>query len=192
MFYDLYQASCEKDITDFPLCQCSNIGKYGLLWLILTPFPLKIIKNLKNTINIALSFKNMENSDMGVKKRYGERIRTIRGSLTQAEFGKIIGKSATSVSEYELEDTEPDMETWIKIADYSKTTIDWLMRGIKSDTLKDNEEKKLVHTYREMEKLDPKVAERYKKLGEFELGEIKETEKDPPTRKSKDVRHKKG
>lgn len=157
-----------------------------------TSFPLKFIKNRKNTINIALSFKKLQNYAMNVKKGYGQRIKDIRGSLTQTAFGSIIDKSPTSISEYELEDTEPDISTWIKIADYGNKTLDWLLRGENTETLKDKKEKDLINTWREMEKLDPKVAERYKRYGDYELKEIKKEMKDPPSRKSKTLRHKAG
>jgi transcriptional regulator with XRE-family HTH domain len=58
----------------------------------------------------------------------GERIRKIRGELTQGEFAGRLGVQAPTISRYES-GRIPDEEMLRKIADFGKTTIEWLLRG---------------------------------------------------------------
>jgi transcriptional regulator with XRE-family HTH domain len=57
-----------------------------------------------------------------------ERIKKVRGELTQAEFAAKLGVQAATVSMYES-GRIPDDEMLIKIADFGKTTMEWLLRG---------------------------------------------------------------
>jgi transcriptional regulator with XRE-family HTH domain len=59
----------------------------------------------------------------------GNRIRRVRGDLSQEEFGKIlggVGKSA--VSRYEA-GRVPDVGTLKMIADHGGVTVEWLLQG---------------------------------------------------------------
>lgn len=58
----------------------------------------------------------------------GERIKKIRGSLTQTEFGKIFGVNQNTVSRWESGSIS-DEETLKRIAEYGGVSIDWLLRG---------------------------------------------------------------
>jgi transcriptional regulator with XRE-family HTH domain len=58
----------------------------------------------------------------------GDRIKEIRGELSQGEFGKQIGVQAPAISKYE-KGRVPDVETLKKIADYGKVTVEWLLSG---------------------------------------------------------------
>ena len=48
-------------------------------------------------------------------------------NLSQSELAKIIGVSQKSISDYEKQKTQPDIETLIKLADYFHTTIDYIL-----------------------------------------------------------------
>jgi len=56
----------------------------------------------------------------------GERIRKIRGDLSQTTFGKILGVTAAAVSRYEA-GRIPDEDIRKKIAEFGKVTDDWLL-----------------------------------------------------------------
>jgi len=58
----------------------------------------------------------------------GNRIREIRGKLSQEEFGKQIGVKAPAISKYER-GRVPDVETLKKIANYGKVPVEWLLYG---------------------------------------------------------------
>ncbi|MCD6170637.1 MAG: helix-turn-helix transcriptional regulator [Candidatus Latescibacteria bacterium] len=62
------------------------------------------------------------------KIRVGKRIRQIRGSLTQDQFGKIIGVSKVCISNYER-GRIPQAHILAKVAHFGHTTIDWLLTG---------------------------------------------------------------
>lgn len=50
-----------------------------------------------------------------------------KNKLTQAEAGKIIGKSGTGYGHYETGVNEPDINSLIKLADFYKVTLDELV-----------------------------------------------------------------
>ena len=58
----------------------------------------------------------------------GERIRKIRGELTQGEFAGRLGVQAPTISRYES-GRIPDEEMLRRISNFGKTTIEWLLRG---------------------------------------------------------------
>ena len=62
------------------------------------------------------------------KLAVGKRIRQIRGDLRQVEFGRIIGASKVSVSNYER-GRIPQVDILAKIAWIGHTTIDRLLTG---------------------------------------------------------------
>ena len=62
------------------------------------------------------------------KLAVGKRIRQIRGDLRQVEFGRIIGASKVSVSNYER-GRIPQVDILAKIARIGHTTIDRLLTG---------------------------------------------------------------
>lgn len=59
----------------------------------------------------------------------GERIRRLRDEreLTQAEFGKLFGVAANTVSQWENRVNEPDAEVLVRIAEQFKVSVDWLI-----------------------------------------------------------------
>ena len=58
-----------------------------------------------------------------------QRIREIRGSLTQTVFGRIIGKTQGSVQKYEKGTILPDEDVLKKIADHGGVTVEYLLHG---------------------------------------------------------------
>ena len=57
------------------------------------------------------------------------RIRDLREDkdLKQAELGEMLGISQKTISDYEIEKTEPTKEIWIKLAQYFNVTTDYIM-----------------------------------------------------------------
>ena len=51
----------------------------------------------------------------------------INSGLNQTEFAKKFGLSQATYSNYENESTQPDFQTLIKIADYYKISLDYLL-----------------------------------------------------------------
>lgn len=58
-----------------------------------------------------------------------ERIRKIRGELTQKDFGEIIQVKQATVYKYEKGMALPGDEALKKIADFGKVTVEWLLHG---------------------------------------------------------------
>lgn len=59
----------------------------------------------------------------------GQRIRMVRGKLTQTEFAKVLGVYKQNyISRYER-GRVPSPDLLIKIADHGRVTLDWLLTG---------------------------------------------------------------
>ncbi len=59
----------------------------------------------------------------------GQRIRMVRGRLTQTDFAKVLGVYKQNyISRYER-GRVPSPELLIKIADHGRVSIDWLLTG---------------------------------------------------------------
>ncbi len=66
---------------------------------------------------------------------FGERLRRLRKDcdVTQSQLAEIIGVVPSAIGKYErLESSYPSVEALIKIADYFKVSIDYLLRGVKT------------------------------------------------------------
>lgn len=61
----------------------------------------------------------------------GQRIRTIRKTLdlTQAEFAKRLRISSSTVSSYEIGDSQPSIEVLTKLSKIGNVSFDWLLAG---------------------------------------------------------------
>lgn len=70
----------------------------------------------------------------------GERIRKIRGSMSQEKFGDMLGVNRTTVGSWEIGRHEPDLDLLIKIAQFGNVSMDWLTGFI---TDKDFEQERL-------------------------------------------------
>ncbi len=61
----------------------------------------------------------------------GDRIRHIRGSFTQSEFGQRVGVSQAAIARYEA-GRVPKGRTLLRIAEIGQTSIDWILTGQES------------------------------------------------------------
>ncbi len=68
-----------------------------------------------------------------LRKAIGQRIRFIRGKMTQAQFGSLFGKSQDSICAYEKGLVFPPLDVLIMIADYARAPLEWLIRGDVTD-----------------------------------------------------------
>ena len=63
------------------------------------------------------------------KSQVGQRIRAIRGKMNQTDFARTIGvRKQNYVSRYE-HGRIPNPELLVRIANYGKVTVDWLLTG---------------------------------------------------------------
>jgi transcriptional regulator with XRE-family HTH domain len=58
-----------------------------------------------------------------------DRIKRIRGGLTQNDFGKLIGVTQGTVQKYEKGECLPSEEVQRKIAEYGGITVEWLLHA---------------------------------------------------------------
>lgn len=95
----------------------------------------------------------------------GNRIKEIRKSLNQRQedFAKNLSTNYGSVSDWERNKTQPNVETLVKIAHLGEKSLDWLLTGeeIKS---KDSKDKKTLELLKAFEKLS---SERKEKVVEY-------------------------
>lgn len=86
------------------------------------------------------------------------RIKDLRTDIdmTQEELAQIISVTRATLSDYEVEKTEPKKDIWIKLAKYFNVSIDYLM-GATNNPTKENltddltsEEVKKLKEYKEM------------------------------------------
>lgn len=61
--------------------------------------------------------------------KLAQNITTLRGSLTQAEFGKLFGVGDQTVSNWEKDRRTPPIEKLIKMAQMFDVSLDWLITG---------------------------------------------------------------
>lgn len=64
-----------------------------------------------------------------VKSEIGARIKKARGRNNQREFAKILGFSSSYLSEVESGKTKPSLELLVKISQYTKHNLHWLVTG---------------------------------------------------------------
>lgn len=86
------------------------------------------------------------------------RIKDLRedADMKQAELAKIINVTQATLSDYEVEKTEPKKDVWIKLAEFFNVSVDYLM-GKTNNPSTDN--------FTEgMEEEDIKELEKYKEL----------------------------
>jgi len=66
-------------------------------------------------------------------KTLGERIRFLRGDMTQTEFADILRIKQAMISRYESDKETPSPRVLLRIGQFSNRTIEWLLTG--QDTL---------------------------------------------------------
>jgi transcriptional regulator with XRE-family HTH domain len=70
--------------------------------------------------------------DKGKKKdpkTLGERIRYLRGDMTQSEFADILRIKQAMISRYEANKETPSPKVLLRIAQFSNRSIEWLLTG---------------------------------------------------------------
>lgn len=79
--------------------------------------------------------------------------------VSQQQLADVIGTSQQSVNKYENHNVEPDISTLIKVADYFKTSIDYLVghtlpeeQNIIEEVEPTKEEATLIRKYRRLSK----------------------------------------
>ena len=68
----------------------------------------------------------------GMKKEprtRGERIRQLRGDMTQAEFADAVAIKQAMISRYEASKETPSPKVLLRIAQFSGTSIEWILTG---------------------------------------------------------------
>ena len=88
-------------------------------------------------------------------------LKTLRKNekMTQIDVAKLLNIAKSTYSGYELETSEPNLETLIKLADYYGVTLDYLVgREFKNEVgyLTDNE-KKLLQNYRSLNEENKRI-----------------------------------
>ena len=71
---------------------------------------------------------NKKYPDFGIILRVSERIRKIRGNMTQKMFAEMLGVKQNAISRYES-GRIPDLKTLNTIAAIGNVTVEWLLRG---------------------------------------------------------------
>lgn len=71
----------------------------------------------------------MGNRSKNLSTFFGKQIRKLRDEqgLTQIQIGEIVNKSDSAVRMWELEKSEPDIQTLLILADYFKVSVDYLL-----------------------------------------------------------------
>lgn len=63
----------------------------------------------------------------------GNKIKEIRGSLTQREFAAKLGVDKSTLASWEIDRREPDLETLVQLADFGNVSLDWLANRCSND-----------------------------------------------------------
>ena len=62
-------------------------------------------------------------------KTLGERIRFLRGDMTQSEFADILRIKQAMISRYEANKETPSPKVLLRIGQFSNRTLEWLLTG---------------------------------------------------------------
>ncbi len=82
----------------------------------------------------------------------------MENGIIQQQLADVIGVTQQSVNKYENHSVEPDIETLIKLADYFKTTIDYLVgRHCEAVSVITEEEKQLVSDFRRLNDIEKQI-----------------------------------
>ena len=103
------------------------------------------------------------------------RIKDLRedADITQKELAKIIGVTQATLSDYEVEKTEPKKDIWIKLSEFFNVSIDYLMGKTNNPSNEDftkgltKEEIKDLQHYRDLLKIK-RAVENNKKISTYE------------------------
>ena len=71
-------------------------------------------------------------SDSGIDLQgIGERIRQLRGQITQEAFARALSISQAQLSKYELGQTAPPLGVLTKLSEKGGGSVDWILMGKK-------------------------------------------------------------
>ncbi len=62
-------------------------------------------------------------------KSLGERVRMLRGDLTQSDFAEALNIKQAMISRYEADKETPSPRVLLRIAQYSGKSMEWLLTG---------------------------------------------------------------
>ncbi len=82
--------------------------------------------------------------DMNKKKlkaEIGERVKALRGKMTQAEFGKFFKKSQDAICAYEKGIVFPPIDVILKMAETFGVSVEWILTGETGKKTKEGREK---------------------------------------------------
>ena len=69
-------------------------------------------------------------SDGGIDlEGIGQRIRQLRGQVTQEEFASVLDISQAQLSKYELGQTAPPLGVFAKLSQRFGRSVDWILTG---------------------------------------------------------------
>lgn len=64
-----------------------------------------------------------------LKREIGKRVKALRGTMTQAEFGKIFGKSQDAICAYEKGIVFPPIDVIVKMSQRFNVPVEWIITG---------------------------------------------------------------
>lgn len=144
----------------------------------------------KNLSFISLCMENIKDIDRLIGRNL-KRLR-LKSGLTQDKLGELTDVDGNVIARIEGGILGMGKKMMFKLCNVFKIEPYHFYLTDKSPLLKDEREKELLRTYREIEHLDSHVADEYIKYGTWRLEKTEETEKDPPARQGKALRHKAG
>lgn len=71
----------------------------------------------------------------------GERLRQIRGNLSQDEFADKHGVTRDRISDYENERSQPDLRFLASVAGHERISLNWLLTGVGEKTFEESFQK---------------------------------------------------
>lgn len=80
-------------------------------------------------------------SKQKLKKEIGQRVRALRGKMTQNEFGKIFKKSQDAICAYEKGVVFPPINAIIKMSEIFGVSVEWIITGETGRKTKEGKEK---------------------------------------------------
>lgn len=119
-------------ITDYSIEDCEKFenGELPIMQSYLSDFVIAY-KLPKKIIKIGYAEKETNTQSFGNEytKKFSERLLELRlnKKVTQEEAAKKIGVARTTYAGYEINRSEPDIYTLVKIANYFNTSIDYLV-----------------------------------------------------------------
>ena len=88
-------------------------------------------KNTRKKNNVKVKMQGRpRRSESGIDlSAIGERVRKLRGQITQEEFARTLGISQAQLSKYELGQSAIPLGVLIKLAKKYGSTADWILTG---------------------------------------------------------------